>query len=563
MITATKPRHASRLGLFSRTQSARSVVIWLSLYLLLAANWPLWRDLAQIGGAPSTYLVSIGSMALLMFAGTVALLSFTAWSRWMKPVWFAVVLIAAVVQHYMLTYKVVMDPTMMANALQTDMQETRDLLGWRMLLNVVLVAALPAWWLWRIRIAPMRALSQIWRNLVLLALSIALLGAGVLAFSREVAPLMRNHTQLRYKVNPLAPIYSTAMATLRPIFTTHRKLLPLPAGIALGPTYTAQPKPPLMLLFVGETARGDHFSLNGYARDTNPELTRRDVTSWTNAFSCGTNTLASVPCMFSPLPRGTYESRKNDPQNLLDQLQVAGLAVLWIENQDGGCKGVCDRVPHVNAHEGLDAAQKEKFCSGTEECVDGVLLQNLDQRLAALPPERRAKGVVLAMHMMGSHGPAYYKRTPADAKPFMPECTTNVLADCSHSELVNAFDNTIAYTDRVVAGGIDWLKTQSDAYDTSMLYLSDHGESLGELGLFLHGLPYNIAPDVQKHIAMVAWFGDGMRSRLRLDTQCLNKHRDEPLTHDNLFHTILGWMDVKSPDYLRALDPLAACSKYG
>lgn len=540
-------------------RSARSVVVWLSLYLLVAANWPLWRDLAQLGGAPSAYMVLIAAMAVLMFAGMVALLSLTAWSRGMKPLWFAVLLIAAVAQHYMLTYQVVMDPTMMANTMQTDLQETRDLLDWRLLVSVLLVVALPAWWLWRVRIAPMRAWSQVWRNAALLVASVALMGVTAMTFSRQLVPLMRNHTQLRYMVNPLAPIFSTAVAILEPAFTAQRKLLALPAGIALGPSYAGQKKPPLLLLFVGETARGDHFSLNGYGRDTNPELAKRDVTSWTHAHSCGTNTLASVPCMFSPLGREAFISRKDDPQNLLDQLQAAGLAVLWIDNQDGGCKGVCERVPHVNAPDGLDAAAKEKYCSASEGCVDGVLLQDLDQRLAALPPERRTKGVVLALHMMGSHGPAYYKRTPADAKPFVPECTTNVLADCANALLVNAFDNTIAYTDRVVAGGIDWLESQSSNYDTAMLYLSDHGESLGERGLFLHGLPYGIAPEAQKHIAMVAWLDEGMQKRLHLDKKCLDQDRDAPVTHDNLFHLVLGLMDVDSPDYRQDMDPVAAC----
>ena len=86
-----------------RPRTARRVVVWLSLYLALVANWPLWIELARIGGAPSVYLPSIASMLLLTVCGSVALLSFTAWSRGMKPVWFGVVVLAAVVQYYMLS----------------------------------------------------------------------------------------------------------------------------------------------------------------------------------------------------------------------------------------------------------------------------------------------------------------------------------------------------------------------------------------------------------------------------------------------------------------------------
>lgn len=541
----------------SRPRSARTVVAALSVYLLLAANWPLWLELARIGGAPSVYLRSIGTMALLAGFGTVAVLSLTAWTRGMKPVWFAVVLLSAVAQHYMLTYHVVMDPTMAANAMQTDAHEARDLLSWRLLFNVIIVCALPAWGLWRVRILPMRPIAQIWRNAALCVVALAVVAASAVATSRELAPLMRNHVTLRYMLNPLASLYSAGAVVLRPLFQHSRKLIPIAGGAALGTSYAAQTKPPLFVVVVGETARSDHFALNGYARNTTPELAARQVISWPNVHSCGTNTLASVPCMFSPLGKTGYEGRKDDYENLVDLAQAVGLAVLWIDNQ-AGCKGVCQRVPTVSASEGLDPATRSALCDG-DECLDDVMLKNIDQRIAALPAERRNRGVLLVLHQMGSHGPSYAKRSAPDTKRFMPECTTNVLADCSHGELMNTYDNSIVHTDRFLAHTIDWLQTESSHYDTGMLYMSDHGESLGEYGLFLHGLPYNIAPDVQKHVPMVAWFGDGLKAREHLSTACLQKGRDAALTHDNLFHTVLGVMDLKTPTYKPALDAFATC----
>ncbi len=538
-------------------RSPRQVVLALSLYMLVAANWPLWLELARIGGAPSIYLVSVAGMAWLILAGTVALLSLTAWTRWMKPLWLLVVVIAAVVQHYMLSYRMVMDPTMVANVMQTDPNEARDLLSWRLAFHVVAVCALPAWWLWRVRLAPQPLWSQAWRNALLLVAALAVGVGGAMAMSRQLAPLMRNHVHLRYMMNPLASIYSTTVATVRPFFQRSRQLLPIAAGASLGASYANQSKPPLFVVVVGETARADHFSLNGYARDTNPALAARGVTSFVNVRSCGTNTLASVPCMFSHLGKEGYESRKDDYENLLDVLQAAGLAVFWLDNQ-AGCKGVCLRVPNATTDDPALRAANKALCDG-EECLDEVMLKGLDERLAALPAERRAKGVVLVMHQMGSHGPAYYKRSAPDAKPFLPECRTNALAECSHAELINAYDNSIVATDAFLGKTIDWLKARSDRFATGLLYLSDHGESLGEYGLFLHGVPYNFAPDVQKHVPLVTWFSDDMAHRRTLGKACVDGSRNTPLTHDNLYHTVLGVMDVRSPTYKGTLDAFAHC----
>ena len=541
----------------SQPRSTRQVIVWLSLYLGLTANWPLLNDLARLGGAPSTYLPTVVALGLLTFCGTVAMLSLTAWSRWMKPLWLGVVVIAAVAQHYMLQYRVVMDPSMIANAFQTDPNEARDLLSGRMAFNVLVVVLPAAWAIWRVRIVPMGLLSHVWRNALLLVLAaVVAVGTGVV-MNRQLAPLMRNNVHLRYMMNPIASLYSAGAVVLKPMFKRSSKLIPITAGTALGPSYAAQKRPPLFVVVVGETARADHFGLNGYAHDTTPELAKRNVLSYREVRSCGTNTLASVPCMFSPLGKTGYESRKDEYENLMDVLQASGLAVFWLDNQ-AGCKGVCERVPNASAFDGLDAATKKSLCDG-EECLDDVMLKGLDARIAALPAERRAKGIVLVMHQMGSHGPAYYKRSAPELKRFAPECKTNALAECAHAELMNVYDNSIAQTDHFLSQTIDWLQTQSKQYDPALLYMSDHGESLGEYGLFLHGVPYSFAPDAQKHVPLVTWFGDGMSERRKLSRACMEAGLDAPLTHDNLYHTVLGLMDVTTPTYKPALDALASC----
>ena len=542
----------------AQPRSPRQVVVGLSLYLVLAANWPLWGEVARIGGAPSLYLRSVLALALLVACGTVVLLSLTAWTRGMKPLWFGMVLTAAMSQHFMLTYRVVMDPGMGANLLQTDWREASDLLGWRMVPGVLAVLLLPAWWLLRVRLLPMPAIGQIWRNAVLLALALGLAATTVAVFSRDLAPLMRNNPLLRYQMNPLASLYSTTVAVLRPLRSARGPLVPMTAGAALGATHAAQKKPLLLVLVVGETARADHFGLNGYARDTTPELAARGVFNWRQVQSCGTSTMASLPCMFSPLGKEGFQSRSNDTENLLDVVQAAGMNVLWLDNQSG-CKGVCDRVPHASAADSLTPAAQKSLCDSAGECRDTALLTPLAQRMEALTPAQRQRGTLVVLHQMGSHGPAYSKRSSAASKRFMPECRTEVLAECSPAELVNAYDNSIVETDLFLGKTIDWLRGQSAHYDSGMLYLSDHGESLGEYGLFLHGMPYRIAPEAQKHVPMVAWLDAGLLRRSQLSEACLRASADTPLTHDALYPTVLALLDVQTPTYRPVLDAFGPC----
>jgi lipid A ethanolaminephosphotransferase len=257
--------------------------------------------------------------------------------------------------------------------------------------------------------------------------------------------------------------------------------------------------------------------------------------------------------LFSHLGREGFESRSGDFETLPDVLQHAGLAVLWIDNQSG-CKGVCDRVPNVRTTD-----LKHPTLCADGECFDEIMLDGLDERINALPAERRARGVVLLMHQMGSHGPAYHKRSPAAFKRFLPECTKATLQDCSRDELVNAYDNSIAYTDHFLAGTIGWLRERTTRYDTALLYLSDHGESLGENNLYLHGLPYGLAPDTQKHVPWITWLSPAFAQRRGLDVACLRGRLDDKRSHDDYFHSVLGLIDVQTGVYQPERDLYRGC----
>ena len=189
------------------------------------------------------------------------------------------------------------------------------------------------------------------------------------------------------------------------------------------------------------------------------------------------------------------------------------------------------------------------------------MLHDLDARIAALPAEKRAKGVVVVLHQMGSHGPAYYKRVPPEFKKFQPECLTNNLSDCSREQITNSYDNTLLYTDQLLFSSINWLKTKANTAQSAMIYVSDHGESLGEKGIYLHGLPYAIAPNEQKQIPWLNWFSPEFVAGKNLDVACLKRNAGQRVSHDNLFHSVLGLLDVKTSLHTANLDVYAACSK--
>jgi lipid A ethanolaminephosphotransferase len=209
---------------------------------------------------------------------------------------------------------------------------------------------------------------------------------------------------------------------------------------------------------------------------------------------------------------------------------------------------VCEGLPF----ESFEHAQVAGPCD-EEGCLDEVLLDGLDARLQATPGD-----AVIVLHQLGNHGPAYFRRYPPRLRRFTPACETDDLSRCTQQEIVNAYDNAVLYTDEFLARTIGWLARQQDR-DAAMIYVSDHGESLGEHGLFLHGVPYAIAPQAQLHVPMVAWLSPGFASARGIDVACLRARSDAPASQDNLFHSVLGLMQVTTPEYRQSLDLFSPC----
>lgn len=573
--------HRPRTPFFDRSASARRDPLVLNLalaaWLATAGNLPFWQAFRALPEHAGLRGAGFALIALTMITAlTFALLSLLSWRRLVRPVAVLLLLMAAGSTHFMLAYGIVIDASMVSNALNTNAAEVRDLMSWGMLLSAVLVMGPPLVWLARQPVRALPWMSRLWRNVAACAAASIVLAAMLLLGYQPLASVMRNHKELRYRVNPLNTVYAAGRLMTERVPRTSLPLVPVGEDARLGPSYAAQNGPPLLLLVVGETARAENFSVGGYARDTTPNLTRRraagEIAYFGAVQSCGTNTQVSVPCVFSHLGRAGYVATSRDHENLLDVFMRAGLAVLWLDNQSG-CKGLCARVPSVETRT-LDIAGP---CTDGE-CLDEVMLAGLDERIARLDPVRAARGVVVVMHQMGSHGPAYHRRSPPQHKPFLPECTTNALQDCTHEALVNAYDNSIRYTDHVLDATIAWLQRRRG--DAAMIYVSDHGESLGENNMYLHGLPYALAPEQQTRVPMVIWLSASMRKRASATIACLQSRagrapspdtrapsRDDrttwrdgrPLSHDNLFHTALGLMDVHTSVRNPGLDLSADC----
>ena len=524
-----------------------------SLWLASAGNYALWQQVHQLpevkGLRGLAFTLGFG---LIITCALTSLLSLFNWGKLLKPVLTVFFFSAASGAYFMMSYGIVIDSTMITNVIQTDTKEALDLFNWRMLISFAILGLLPAWILWKTPLKSLRVGQQLLGNALMAVLSIAILLASLLAIFQDFSSIMRNHTQLRYLINPLNSYYAIGMVAAKPFQRDNKTLLPVGQDAKLVTT-KATDKPPLILLVLGETARMGNFGLNGYDRNTTPELSKENTVSLRGVMSCGTSTATSVPCMFSHLGKEDFESRKNNYESLIDVLHHAGLALLWIDNQSG-CKGVCERVPQALTKD----LKHPTLCKGGE-CFDEIMLHQLDERIQALPAERRAKGVVVVMHQMGSHGPAYYKRVPDNFKKFQPECKSNALQECSREQVVNSFDNTILYTDHFLSQAIQWLKKSNATHATAMLYVSDHGESLGENNLYLHGLPYRVAPDVQKRVPWISWWSSQFESQTGLSSACLKKKINAPLTHDNYFHSVLGMVGVRTEVYQAKLDVHADC----
>ena len=518
---------------FTQTQ----IILFSAIFFTLFDNFVFFtKSYSQFPNI--AFVIGLG---VVLTSVMVFLFSLTMYKWTLKPFLIILFIASSAAAYFMQTYGTVIDDKMIENMLQTDTKEVRDLLNIKLFLYIFILGIIPSIILYFTKVEYRPLKSEIFARIKYILAPLVIIVIVFFMFSKSWISFFREHKPLRYYTNPTYYLYNIGKYInetylVKPIPYKH---IGLDAKIE-----KTTKKQKLFIFILGEAARYDHFSLNGYKRDTNPLLSSvKNLINYPDVHSCGTETAVSVPCMFSMYDRSDYSKAKAyATDNVVDVLNHAGVNILW-RDRDSGSKGVAARIKNY-----------QDFNSKNTPLKDDILLKGLQKWVDDI---NNSKPIFIVLHTKGSHGPDYYKRYPKQYNKFTPVCKTNQLQDCSRQQVTNGYDNTILYTDHIIYQVIQFLKHNENKYAVGMMYMADHGESLGENGIYLHGLPYYIAPDVQKHPAMVAWFGKDFD----INISCAKKLADKPYSQDNFFDTILGVMGIKTKVYNPNKDIYHKCYK--
>ncbi|MCT7506256.1 phosphoethanolamine--lipid A transferase [Aliarcobacter cryaerophilus] len=520
-----------------------------ALLFTLFYNFKFFKDLFAAYGFSASNLLYFFSIGVVLTFLIIFLLTLFSSKYTTKPILITLFVVSAFTSYFMDSYSVVIDSEMIRNSLQTSFKESVDLFSFRLVLYVIFLAIIPSYIVYKTKINYKSLKGEIVSKLKTITLSLIIIFVIIFSFSKFYTSFFREHKPLRYNINPIYWIYSIGNYVNKTLDTAPSEI----KDIGLDSKVVEEENEPkeLIILVIGETARADRFSLNGYSKETNPLLKKEDLVSFTNMSSCGTSTAHSVPCMFSIFPKDDYSYKKGaSTKNVLDVLKnTQDVAILWRDNNSDS-KGVALRVDY----EDFQTPKTNSICD--EECRDEGMLVGLEDYVE----KNKGRDILIVLHQMGNHGPAYYKRYPKEFEKFTPVCKTNQLENCTQEEISNAYDNSILYTDYFLSKAINFLKKYSKTHEAGLLYLSDHGESLGENGIYLHGMPYAIAPKEQTRVASLIWLDDGKMAHEYNKSQ-IKENRDKAYSHDNLFSTILGLFEVKTEVYKKELDILNEARK--
>lgn len=504
-----------------------------SLFFILTSNYAFFKNTMEFYPLSLDNIGFLSSLTLTLFAVFVLFFSLVSSRYIIKPIVAFVLVCASFANYFMNNYNIVIDDTMLQNILETNIGESLDLLSLKLVINVLFMGLLPAFFVLNLNLEKTTFAQALFSRLKMLTLILVVASIGIFTCSKFYTSFLREHKPLRYYTNPSYFIYSSIKYTTKQFFSTQRAFKTIGNDAKKIPSETRK----LVVVVVGEAVRWDKLSFNGYQRQTTPLLEKESLINFSNMYSCGTSTAISVPCMFSILEKNNYSDiEAKNTENVLDIVKKTGANVLWRDNNSDS-KGVAERVEY----EDFKTSKNNPICD--EECRDEGMLEGLQNYI----DKHKQGDILIVLHQMGNHGPAYYRRYPKEFERFTPTCKSNELAQCTNEEITNAYDNVILYTDYFLSKTIGLLKQNDGAFEATLLYVSDHGESLGEKGLYLHGLPYFVAPEAQKHVGAFAWFSQKTQSRLDMDT--FKDKANQPYSHDNLFHTILGLMEIETTVY--------------
>jgi lipid A ethanolaminephosphotransferase len=532
-----------------KLSSQYKLIIFIAIFFALFYNFSFFKNVLTTYSFEGINIIYIFSIFIFLITSIVLFFTLFASRYTTKPILILTLVVSAFTAYFMDTYHIVIDDSMIRNTLQTNLSESSDLFSFKLVAYIFVLAILPSYFIYKTKIEYKSFKQEIFAKLKTLFLSLGIILIIVFSFSKFYTSFFREHKPLRYHVNPIYWIYSIGDYINKTIH--NGPLVVKEIGKDAKISQKEIKKQELVIMVVGEAARADRFSLNGYEKETNPQLKKEDIVNFSNMYSCGTSTAESVPCMFSIFGKADYDYKKGiSTENVLDVLNHTNeVKVLWRDNNSDS-KGNALRVDFEDYRTNATNTKCD------DECRDEGMLVGLDDYIK----KNQGKDILIVLHQMGNHGPAYYKRYPKEFEKFKPVCKSNQLEECSQEEVSNAYDNAILYTDYFLSKVINFLKPYSNNYETAMFYMSDHGESLGENGIYLHGLPYFMAPDEQKHIASLMWIGS--KANEEVDAEKLNSYKNNSFSQDNLFHTLLGLFEVKTEVYKENMDILNNAKKY-
>ncbi|MEP7157256.1 MAG: sulfatase-like hydrolase/transferase, partial [Betaproteobacteria bacterium] len=445
----------------SRTQLMVFTALWISL-LPNIATLRAFANSPSAGEGLLAVAFTFGGWLFTLFISFWLVTAFACvfWGRSIKLACIALLLLAATFGYFSFVLGTLFDKTMFMNMIQTDTQETLELINVRLLLWIALLGGLPACWVGWVKVRPAPSLVRtVLVPMAMLAGLMVVTAAIVFAMYPRYASATRNRSISFDTITP-ANVFAASVHHAASLYRS--ATVRAPRGEDARQSY-ALDKPRLVVFVLGETARAQSFGLNGYARDTTPRMRALGGFYFPDTESCGTATGISVPCIFSGFGREGFSLRRGlGSETLIDVVHRGGARVIWHDN-DSGCKGICDKADLLD----VTGYNDPRWCTESANCFDEILLDGLEKKLRS-----GTKDTFLVLHLKGSHGPSYYKRYPPAFEKFVPTCKTSDLSACDPQAVRNAYDNSILYTDHVLGEITTLLQHLSDQFATAMIYAS-------------------------------------------------------------------------------------------
>ena len=418
-------------------------------------------------------------------------------------------LISSVATYFVNTYNAIIDESMLNNFFNTNYDEASNFFSIKLIIYVLLFGLLPSIYIVKAKIIKEKARKFFTKFLIALAFIVAL----ILVNANNWLWIDKNATTLGGLVMP----WSYTVNSVR-LYNKHRKANK--KEILLPDAHIKDNKKSVVVLVIGESARSRNFSLYGYEKNTNPLLSVTPNVYHFDATSCATYTTASLKCILEHKPsKDLYEILPN-------YLNRNNVNVVWRTTNWG--------EPPVHIKKYQKRKQLLENYKGENGNYDEILLSGLKEAIL----EGDKNKTLIVLNTSTSHGPSYSKQYPPDFEIFSPVCNSVELGNCSQTELMNAYDNTIVYTDYLLHSIIEILKELKE-FDSTMIFVSDHGESMGEKNLYMHGVPMSIAPKEQYEIPFIVWMSDSTRQL----------KPNKSLTQHHIFHSVMNFLSMESPVY--------------